>query len=788
MIIYPPFIGETIPAFVSGKIVIPFSQNPAVSINEVTSFKLIIKDYLNSNIIASSIAIVDDTHLIYNSDTKSGEVIFTEFIDNNTKEEWTPTSKQYYKFQMSYSDDSTYNAYSSVSIGRCIGEEPRFFVIGDKGEMDSRILNLATRKFIGRYSTSISSEPLYSYRFFVKDLSDNTILQDTTTLIHNTDNDEFTRDNKTRISQHEFVLRYELEQNKQYLLTYEITTINGFTSKKEYIIIKSGKLPMPFNGSLYVNQDEKAIDNGYINIVLIGSPCKGEFILERTNDGKEWVELTQFSLTELSDLGILDGDKLVHKGNFVWKDWSVEQGVKYTYAISQYFENNYSERKLSKGYTVDFEHMFLSDGKRQLKIAYNPKVSSFKDTILEQKTDTIGSNYPFFFRNNQIKYKEIPISGLISYQMDKDNLFIDNEDLGLVEISTIRESTSGVDNFEVSTSTTNLVGYNYTAERKFKLSVLEWLTNGELKLFRSPAEGNYVVRLMNTSLAPNDTLGRMLHTFNSTAYEAAAADINTLLDKNLIKWPKLQDPDPSKAIITIKFSDIENLNRADQTIAKSNKINNQIPYHSNSIENIQWFSAKPNYNEYIKLDNEIFYNTTGIFTTPKGITYDSVVIGKINENNSENYGSTITFEYLPDLIESQGGEDIFEKMIKESTDIIFSAPTGIVLHGPDGILNIEEDIEENIYRTYILVAYRDINYTESDDFKLTFSNYDNLSDVEVIDCSDGQIRYYYNIDSNIRYEKTKGLHLDIYARVSGTYEAVAARLGEFILGISKLGG
>ena len=59
--------------------------------------------------------------------------------------------------------------------------------------------------------------------------------------------------------------------------------------------------------------------------------------------------------------------------------------------------------------------MFLSDGKKQLKIKYNPKVSSFKDTILEQKTDTIGGKYPFFFKNNQVRYKEIPISGLISY-------------------------------------------------------------------------------------------------------------------------------------------------------------------------------------------------------------------------------------------------------------------------------------------------------------------------------------------------------------------------------------
>jgi len=39
---------------------------------------------------------------------------------------------------------------------------------------------------------------------------------------------------------------------------------------------------------------------------------------------------------------------------------------------------------------ADFEDMFLFDGERQLKIRFNPKVSSFKTNILENKTDTIG--------------------------------------------------------------------------------------------------------------------------------------------------------------------------------------------------------------------------------------------------------------------------------------------------------------------------------------------------------------------------------------------------------------
>ena len=66
-------------------------------------------------------------------------------------------------------------------------------------------------------------------------------------------------------------------------------------------------------------------------------------------------------------------------------DYTVQQGKYYKYAIQQI--NNYgvlTERKTSKEIFADFEDLFLYDGKRQLKIRYNPKVSSFKTDILKQ--------------------------------------------------------------------------------------------------------------------------------------------------------------------------------------------------------------------------------------------------------------------------------------------------------------------------------------------------------------------------------------------------------------------
>jgi len=75
----------------------------------------------------------------------------------------------------------------------------------------------------------------------------------------------------------------------------------------------------------------------------------------------------------------------------------------------------------------------------------------------------------------------------------------------------------------------NLTSRNMFSERYFKLKVLDWLTDGKVKLFKSPAEGNYLVRLLNVSMTPEDHLGRMIHSFTSTGYEIAELNYENLI-------------------------------------------------------------------------------------------------------------------------------------------------------------------------------------------------------------------------------------------------------------------
>ena len=156
------------------------------------------------------------------------------------------------------------------------------------------------------------------------------------------------------------------------------------------------------------------------------------------------------------------------------------------------------------------DHMFLTAEDRQLKIKYNPQVSSFKKVVSESKTDTIGSKYPYIRRNADVYYSSFPISGIIAAAMDEDGIFTTKEEL--------YGDTEGY--YEEYNENNNISAHqDFIYERFFREKVEEFLYADGAKLFRSPSEGNILVRLMDINLTPNQQLGRRIWSFTATAYE-----------------------------------------------------------------------------------------------------------------------------------------------------------------------------------------------------------------------------------------------------------------------------
>ena len=510
-----PIIEGTLPAFYDDNLTVPFMMSRAVSETEVEGFQIKIKSIYQSS------AIIENSEA---SNYSISDGIATFKVDTDNYKQGS-----FYKVQIAYvGKDGLPGFYSTVGVIKYT-TKPELSILGlDAGENNAHIYN-----YTGTYSQEgkDTSEKEYSYRFVIKDENDN-IVEDTGFLIHNssTNVDHYQ-------SSDEFYYPVDLIQNRRYIIQYFVRTNNGLevaTPKYRLTTKKTATTSLKASVNAVNNYE-----NGYVGVSLQGN---------LDQNGNEILAIGSFKILKASEkYGFSDWKEtynfiLINQAPSIisWKDYMVEQGTTYKYAIQQYNDKGiYSNKILSNEVYVDFEDSFLFDGERQLKIKYNPKVSSFKHALLESKVDTLGSKYPFIFRNGNVGYKEFPINGLLSYHMDDQGDFFDNKKLYDYKYRTstgkLEKSKNEYVSGNFSYASTNLDSINYQTERDFKLEVLNWLNNGQPKLFRSPAEGNYIVRLMNVSLTPNDTLGRMLHTFQATAYEVAENTYEKQTEYNFIR-------------------------------------------------------------------------------------------------------------------------------------------------------------------------------------------------------------------------------------------------------------
>ena len=666
--LYPPYIEGSIPAFsdtARGTVLtVPFSMNRAVSKSEISGFSLALKT------IQQDKYFIQDSSEIYSTyDLEKQEVYFNL---NNIKDKLK--IGQHYKVQIAYRDNNGITGYySTVGIVKYTAT-PTLTI----NNLERNGINRHFYNYIGTYTANEKdiTEKAYAYKFVIYD-NENNIIHDTDFLIHNNSNNLNIYE-----SYDEFLYGSDLEINKNYYIRYIVKTNNNMIvqSPKYKIIQRQSVTPeIITKPKLELN-----FDNGYVKITLDHSNLEengeekavsGAFMISRTTDFINWENIYKFSLL---------GEYL---SNFEWKDFTVEQGKKYVYSIQQYNDYDlYSERILSNEIYVDFEDAFLFDGERQLKIRYNPKINSFKTDYLESKIDTIGSKFPFIFRNGNVAYKEFPISGLISYQMDEDNLFKFNNNLSTIEKfnRTNKPLTQDIENYEIKT--TNLIGYNISAERNFKLEVLDWLNNGKPKLFRSPSEGNYIVRLMNNSLSPEDGLGRMLHTFNSTAYEIADCNYKNLNNYNFIS---IKEPE----FIQDRWMTVDLSQKSKSEINSNEKI--ELIKH-NTVNSIHLYDMTPG--DIIFIDGQkIVIGSTGEYKINLGTIIQSVQI-----STGIQYSGFLTYNY------KDSTKNTFNTLINVNVSDI---PAKQFIGYHENILTEIEDIKKKVLNFYyLLFEKRNIGY------------------------------------------------------------------------------
>ena len=702
MKLYPPIIEGTIPAFCNQTIVVPFTMNKSVSEKEVKGFKLKIKTVQSGYqpFLTETIQMID-----WNTDTSEVSFLLPGTLNIG----------QFYKIQMAYVDTAdVIGHYSTVGVVKYTSD-PVISILEPKNG----------NTYEGLYSQETTddgdirdyTEKVYSYNFTLKDATGN-ILETSGDQLHNSSEDVFLYE-----SRDSYTIKTDLEQDKMYYLDYTVKTINGLVkSAQTKHIFQIGSIDSKLHTKLECNLD---YENGYIDISLvkpdgveIEESAVGSFYLLRASDEDDfnsWHEVLKF---------VLQGQQ---PSRHLWKDMTIKQGVKYKYAIQQFNTYGLRSNKIESNIVeADFEHAFLYDGERQLKIKYNPKVSSFKTTLLESKVDTIGSKHPFIFRNGNVGYKEFPISGLISYLSDENDLFystsqnFNEKDLYRLEtvnqkfikvvewiteivylknkefyyykdgsryikwIEYIKDKYSNLDPNsyddvkiylseaflkeliyqekeivdDIKSKTTNLTSDNIYLERNFKLEVLEWLNNGKPKVFRSPTEGNYIVRLMNVSLTPNDQLGRMIHTFNCTAYEIADNNYDSLEKYDFIKVNATIQPSLRWLSIDLSANKIQNNKNILKFIASSIYLEDLIPGEKLNITTLEGKDPKT---------YTIMIGATGRYIIDLSNNVQILDVSfKDSENNNEVYHQgMLTYSYYSDEF-----KDSFDTVNKIASNMI----------------------------------------------------------------------------------------------------------------------
>ena len=457
----PPIIQGRLPAQeydTALSLAIPYKLNPAVGFREFDSIYLRIKSVSTGVDVGTPI----QTIAFSGMDSK-GNYIANFSISN--KEPELLTKDSYYKAQIAFASGEEVGYYSSIGVFKC-GDPGNAFITNLKVGSVSVMPVFLRGSYVNESDTT---EKVQSYQFTIYDNNDKAI------------------ERSEELIEPYYEIKMRPSNGSFYTVALTVTTINGFIVKSaSYKVtgIQMSELPVNIeaipdfeSGSIKVSATGEF--NGTYQLETNGRP-----LLTKTFAGK----------------------------SFEYIDRNCEQGERYIYTLYKIESSGQFSASISTVETIiDFEDVFLHDDKKSVCIRYNPKISSFKTTLLESKQEALGNKYPYFFRNGSVGYKEFTIGGLISRLTD------------FKEESVKRASTNASPSEDIEFAT-NLSANNFRLEREYKLELLDWLNNGKIKMFRSPAEGNYCVRLMNVSLSPQETLGRMLHSFTCTAYEAADID------------------------------------------------------------------------------------------------------------------------------------------------------------------------------------------------------------------------------------------------------------------------
>ena len=375
-------------------------------------------------------------------------------------------------------------------------------------------------------------------------------------------------------------IQYELLNNTRYFLYLTTITTNDFEQTQKYDFTTSfNVIDIPSITVMAEPQD----DHGFMKITIQGSSLSTatEVQLRRA--------AAQTNFSKWQTLSVLTLSESITKA--IYPDYSAEAGTYYKYGV-QIVNSSGDKSNLIKSDTpiaCDFNDAFLIEGTSHLKLEYNFNVTSLNINTMETKVDMLGSKYPFITRNADTYYKTLQLSGLLSAYMNIDSMFIDerknfygglfnqggtsiikNNELANVsggvwlittksgQEATVRGTTLYINDSDTQYGqigdmyyrydelgnlhtgksldeiATHNLKYDYNRERHFRETVMNFLADGQPKLFKSTQQGNILGYIMTPTFTPFQSVDRLLYTFSASFVEIDDCTVANLKKYNII--------------------------------------------------------------------------------------------------------------------------------------------------------------------------------------------------------------------------------------------------------------
>lgn len=322
----------------------------------------------------------------------------------------------------------------------------------------------------------------------------------------------------------------KVNHENDYWLHVVFETINGYWEELKF------QLVLDFNegtGGLNLTCTTNK-ECGWVDLTVTPAPSQELSVMIIRSDSR-----SNFKLWD--ELFCVDTDGIHEVGA---RDVTAEYGVWYEYALQTVTEDGVrgSVQNVTSPIIMDSDRIFLVNSDGQLSISFNSQVSSVRYNIQESKTETLGSRFPWIRRNAAVRYRSFSLGATISYNDNNENFLTSFADTDLPDYSVDNLNEVNINRgFKDKSDLFHpavLPLYNYynakekindyndiLLEREYRAEVIKFLQSGHVFLFKSPAEGNILVRLIDFSFSPKGEINNLVYDFSCEGNEIDDATV-----------------------------------------------------------------------------------------------------------------------------------------------------------------------------------------------------------------------------------------------------------------------